>query len=133
MWIHILSIVIVFVVVFITNRDMLKGLKKGDGATEYEWTAVRDPGTVNQEKLEAWSDFLNQNRLPSFVLDVAAERPTSNLCSFIGDPYPNNWQGMERPMDERGNPMQLLAQLNFAELSNHVIGLPSQGFLLFII
>lgn len=80
--------------------------------------------------LEPYREVLEKTVRPSALITVRKEQTALHQSKFGGHPYLP--QGAEHPQDENGQPMMLLAQLNFEELP-HIDPMPKTGILQFYI
>ncbi|EIT86711.1 YwqG-like protein [Fictibacillus macauensis ZFHKF-1] len=80
--------------------------------------------------LETYRTAFEKTIVPYISLTVTEKKPSIYSSKFGGDPYlPLN---IDHPLDASGNPLHLLAQLNFSELPP-LTPFPQQGMLQFYI
>lgn len=83
------------------------------------------------QAFEKYRSIIEPTLQPVIHIDTV-ERPTSLFESkFEGNPYFP--LGMEYPKNESGQPLKLLAQINFADVPKHLPHFPTEGILQFYI
>lgn len=83
------------------------------------------------EKIEQYRPLIEETMKPVVLVDTKISTTTLFQSKFAGDPYfPLS---MEYPKNMNGQPLKLLAQINFAEVPNHLPNFPEEGILQFYI
>ena len=83
------------------------------------------------EEFEKYRPLIEETMKPVVVVDTKVSKTSLFQSKFAGDPYfPLS---MEYPTNNNGQPLKLLAQINFTEVPKHLANFPEEGILQFYI
>jgi len=83
------------------------------------------------EVFEQYRTIIEETLQPTVFIDTEERKTSLFESKFAGDPYfPLS---MEYPKSPEGQPLKLLAQINFANVSKHLPNFPEEGILQFFI
>lgn len=83
------------------------------------------------EAFEQYRPLIEGTMKPVVMVNTEISKTTLFQSKFAGDPYFP--LGMEYPKNMKGQPLKLLAQINFAEVPMHLPNFPEEGILQFYI
>ncbi len=83
------------------------------------------------EAFEQYREIIEETLQPSVLIETEERKTSLFESKFAGDPYfPLS---MEYPKSPEGQPLKLLAQINFADVPKHLPNFPEEGILQFYI
>ncbi|MEO1574777.1 MAG: DUF1963 domain-containing protein [Pseudomonadota bacterium] len=119
---------VLIIVALVAIGFMLATRKKPDAPTA---EPLPEPA-VSDAQVAQWKSVIDANALPAIKIRLSGKKASSPIASKVGGrPY---WTAdLEYPVGSDGQPLHLLAQINFAEISAGLDTLPETGLLQFFI
>eukprot|EP00130_Batrachochytrium_dendrobatidis_P008365 XP_006683240.1 hypothetical protein BATDEDRAFT_93002 [Batrachochytrium dendrobatidis JAM81] len=82
-------------------------------------------------QLQPYADVLAETKKPGFIINGKPESTTPLQSKFSGRPY---WLKADAyPITQNGQPLRLLAQINFSEMEETIPDYPTEGILQFFV